>query len=265
VPRSARFAALVAALALPATALAGPNHIDPPDTRDEGATFVEPTSADEWLQLGLSRYEAGDFAGAVDAFERGHAIDPRPGFLFAMAQAERRRGDCARAIVHYERFLASSPPDEQAIAAREQRDRCEQALGAHAESSAVPPTGEPTVVTRTVVVSEREAPWYTDPITDALAGGGAVLALVGVGLIASASSTADDAAAATTYDEHVALRDRAASRQTWGWSALGAGAVIGGVAVWRIFTGDRTTERAEPTGVTVAPGPGLGLALGGQF
>ncbi len=255
-------AALVAALSIPATASAGPGHGEPPDTRDRSTTFVEPTTADEWLHLGLTRYEAGDFAGAVTAFERGNALEPRPGFLFAMAQAERRRGDCAAAIMHYERFLASSPPDEQAIAAREQRDRCEQALGAHAEASATPP--EPTIVTRTVVVPDHRRPWYHDKLTDALAGGGAVLALIGVGLVGSASATADDAAAATTYPEHVALRDRAASRQTLGWLTLGAGVAVGGVAVWRIL-GHDGRERRDPRALALTPGPGAGLALGGRF
>src|SRR5262245_15990993 len=88
------------------------------------------TDADGWLRIGLERYDAGDFAGAVEAFHQGNRLDPRPQFLFAIAQAERRRGDCGTAIVYYEQFLASSPPEGQAVAAREQRDRCERALGA---------------------------------------------------------------------------------------------------------------------------------------
>ncbi len=219
--------------------------------------------ADGWLRTGLERYEAGDFAGAVAAFRAGNALDPRPQFLFAIAQAERRRGDCGEAIVYYEQFLASSPPEGQAVAAREQRDRCERALGAaHPAAPTPPPEPAPE--------AERELPppppprlvetppWWSDRVTVALAGGAGVLALGGAVSFALAGAAADDAAAATTYDLH-AERERAARlRERIGVVALVGAAGLGGVATWRILRGRRRA-------IEIAPGPGAGIAIGGAW
>jgi tetratricopeptide (TPR) repeat protein len=75
-------------------------------------------------ERGLSRYADHDFEGAVRDFEAGFAVEPRREFLFAEAQAHRLRGDCARAISCYERFLATHPPAIQIEATELGLQRC---------------------------------------------------------------------------------------------------------------------------------------------
>ena len=89
-----------------------------------GTAVAEPTATD-WLRVGLERYERGNLVGAIEAFERGYALEPRPMFLFALGQAHRKRNDCERARASFDAFLATSPPAAQADAARDQRERCE--------------------------------------------------------------------------------------------------------------------------------------------
>lgn len=227
------------------------------------ARAEEPTTADGWLEAGLAHYEAGAWKEAIAAFERGHALDPRPQFLFAIGQAERRRGDCRRAITYYRRFLTTSPPEAQAEAARRQEAACEEALAsAPAPAPVVLPPRVETKVVRVVEV-ERERPWWKDPVTLGTTGGAAALLATGGALLLSASGAADAAGRAETYDEHAALRDRAGARQTAGLVTLGLGAALGGYAVFRIVRGGETYT--EERVVEVTPGPGLGVALGGRF
>lgn len=248
--------ALVALAA--ATAAAGPFDRDDTPLYGDGpdVTSVAAT-ADDWLKLGLARYQAGDFKGAIDAFTTGNQLDPRPAFLFAIGQAERRRGDCAAAIVYYERFLASSPPESQAAAAREQRDRCETAVGAAA-------VAEPTLPAPTVVITvpaeppprpapRAPRPWWKDPVVDAVGGGAVVLTVTGLVLLQSARWLADDAAAATTYDLHADLRDRAMTRHTAGLVTAGAGLALGAAAavlIWKPWA--NAPVEVTPTSVAVA-------------
>jgi tetratricopeptide (TPR) repeat protein len=201
-------------------------------------------TADEHLALGLSRYEAGDFEGAMDAFDAGYAVEPRPAFLFAAAQAARRSGDCRRAIDYYDRFLAGDPSEGQAEAAREQRDRCAETLPAE---PAPPP-------------ARRR--WYADPITDGAIAGSALLVLAGTGFALSAGNATDEANAAATYDEHDAAADRASRQRLWSLVSFGGGAALGAFAAWRIVRHPDGHERAA---LRVGAGPGLGLAIGGDF
>ena len=49
------------------------------------------------LERGLKLYAEGDFLGASRSFQLGYIEDPRPEFLFAAGQAERKAGDCKKA------------------------------------------------------------------------------------------------------------------------------------------------------------------------
>jgi tetratricopeptide (TPR) repeat protein len=257
-----RAAAVLVAIALSSPdALAGPPDHEPPVDDDGGGT-VDPVTAEDWLRLGLTRFEREDYSGAIDAFKRGNAIDPRPQFLFAIAQAERLRGDCKAALVYYRRFLTTSPPEEQAAAATQHLRRCSAVVSAAptpAPEAAPPPPPPPPVE------PEPEAPpFWSDPITLAVGGGAVALSLTGAAFLVAAGDASDDAATAATYDEHASLLDRAASRQRIGLITLSAGVAVGGYAIYRILRGGEAPRREEKN-LTVTPGPGVGLALGGRF
>ena len=54
-------------------------------------------------------FRAGRYVEAVPAFERAHAIDPDPAYLFDIAQAYRLAHACAKAVEYYDRFFAEVP------------------------------------------------------------------------------------------------------------------------------------------------------------
>jgi tetratricopeptide (TPR) repeat protein len=204
---------------------------------------AEPTAADEWLDVGLARYDAGDYKGAIEAFHAGNDLDPRAQFLFAIAQAERRRGNCKEAIIYYQKFLATSPTEKQADAARQQQRLCSGTLLENA--TAPPPEPEPEPAPPPAPPPEpvrRELAWWKDPVADVAVGGAAVSFLAGAALLFAADSAASQAASADTYDAHAMLIDRAESRQMLAGVMLGATVVCAAVAGWRIFFTDRTVE-----------------------
>jgi tetratricopeptide (TPR) repeat protein len=89
------------AAALVAVALAAaPAAADPP---------ADAARSRELYQLGRQRFEAGDLERAIDAFQQGYALDPRPEFLLNLAQSYRALGRRAEAIAHLERFIAAAP------------------------------------------------------------------------------------------------------------------------------------------------------------
>jgi tetratricopeptide (TPR) repeat protein len=209
-------------------------------------------SADSWLRIGLERYERGDLTGAIEAFENGHASDPRPLFLFALGQAHRRRGDCARARALFDSFLATAPNETQAAAAREQRRRCEIIVPAPVAAEPAPAPWTPAPPAR--------SPWAAP-----VAVGAGALALLGgsAALWLSARRAADDAAAAESYDRHRTLRERAESRELWAAVTLGAGTAAAAVAVWRLVRVERPAD-----GVAwhpMATADQLGMVVRGTF
>jgi tetratricopeptide (TPR) repeat protein len=259
-------------LAQPQPAATPPGN--PPAPPGWSASPAEREQADGHLQRGLDYYAEGDFELAIIQFRAGFKLDPRPEFLFALAQAERRSGDCASAIIYYRRFLATGPTPEQTAAATAQRDHCEEALGsepivddganregeasslAGASSSGESDGSEP-----------RQPRWYHDVATDVLLGGGAALGIAGVGFLFSASSAADDARDAESYQAYADAVDRNESRTVIGAVALGAGVALLGYAGWRILrSGGDSGESQERSSFGLSAQPdGISLTLGGRF
>lgn len=87
--------------ALPALAQVSP--------RDQAkAFFVE----------GRTRYAAGDFAQALEAFRRANALAPHPLMLFNIAQVFEAMDDLPAAIEQYQQYLATNPKDADAVKAK---------------------------------------------------------------------------------------------------------------------------------------------------
>ena len=261
--RTLRCAVVLVAIALGSGAvLAGPRDHQPP-VDDAGGGTVEPVTAEDWLTLGLTRFDEGDYGGAIDAFQRGHAIDPRPQFLFAIGQAARLRGDCKTALVYYRRFLTTSPPEEQEAAAQQHLRRCSAVVAAAqpAPEPAPPPPPPPPPP----LPAPEAPPFWTDPVTLGVGAGALALLLTGGGFLVAADDAAAEAATTASYDDHARLIERAESRERIGFVTLSAGAVLAGYTVYRIIRGGEAPRREEQRAIEVAPGPGVGVALGGRF
>jgi hypothetical protein len=61
------------------------------------------------FESGLRSYNAGDYRTAIELFQSSYQRSNAPGLLYNIAQAHRLRGDCARALVFYRRYLATEP------------------------------------------------------------------------------------------------------------------------------------------------------------
>jgi hypothetical protein len=121
-----------------------------------GTARAEPTAraraeAKSHFERGSRLYQQGHYAEAVAELEAGYALDPRPDFLYALGQAERKRGDCKAAIGYYQSFVDSGPTAQRTVAVLVQIDRCKQELAAApanpapAETPSAPPVAPPSV------------------------------------------------------------------------------------------------------------------------
>jgi tetratricopeptide (TPR) repeat protein len=194
--------------------------------------LIAPATA---IERAEEAFEAGRYAEAADAFGEAFAADPEPKFVYAQAQAERLGGDCARAIEHYDRFLALDPEPGPAEDARTNRERCRQEL----ERSRPPPPPDPTPPRPTVVgpvdePSASQRPWHRDPLGGALVGSGLLVAGVGTGLLAGGVALDRSASDAAVEGDFERDRDRSVSMHRAGiaLAAIGAAIVVGGVVRW---------------------------------
>src|SRR5580700_1793322 len=74
-----------------------------------GVALAHASSADTSYADGLAAFNSGHYPQAIELFEKGYAASALPGFLFNIALAYRRLGDCPRALEYYRRFLTASP------------------------------------------------------------------------------------------------------------------------------------------------------------
>jgi tetratricopeptide (TPR) repeat protein len=222
-----------------------------PEVEDAAAATMKP-EARALYDRGLAQYQAKDFAGAIGAFERGYAIDPRREFLFADAQARRLAGDCRGAVPLYQRFLETGPPAVQASATHLGLSRCAQQMAA--EKPAAPPVAAAIPAPAPL---PPPPPWTHDRAAAALLATGVVALGVGAGFLA-ASFAALPSADAGSYADYTAARDRADARHAVGVVALVGGGAFVAAGLAR-YAWVRHERRAT---LTIVPG---GLAFEGSF
>ena len=203
-----------------------------PARADEPA--MKPEARALWDE-GQSLYAGGDFAGAIERFRRGRAIDPRPEFLYAIGQAQRKAGQCREAIESYRAFIVEASSDKQVEAARLQIDRCERELADQEK----PPQARPTPAVRRPPPARRTIPgrrWYRDPIGLSLAGAG--VATLGTGAFFLWRSTGDIGGATYgAFEDDLAARRR---ERTAGiaLAATGGALVVSGLVRFWLLPGD---------------------------
>jgi hypothetical protein len=206
-------------------------------------------------------FDAKEYDKAAAALRAALRFEPKPQFMYALAQAQRLGGDCAGAIQSYQQFLGTSPPARQAEAARENITRCEAELTAR-------PASQPEAVapgaSQPAEASPRRAPWYRDVLGDSLAGGGLALAIAGAAVWGVGRGEAKKANSASTYDAWVSHSDGAMALQRAGVAVLSVGGALIVAGVVRYVL--RPARRLERPVVTAAPAPGGGaLLFAGRF
>ena len=185
--------------------------------------------ADALWNEGQELYRTGRYEEAIERFERGRAIDPRPAFLYAQGQAARKLGDCRRAIELYRRFVVEATSPAQVEAARLQISRCEADLQAAEPTQPAQPaqpatSPPPAPLPAPPPPRDARAPWYRDKLGIGLAVGSA--AALGVGTVFLVRSRRElDGDRASYGDFETALEQRQRDR-VLGLALLGAGAAL---------------------------------------
>jgi len=110
------------------------------------------------FQSGAERYRAEDWDGAITHYQAAYEALPLPEFLFNLGQAYRMKGDRSRALVYYDRFLATNPKSSAADEARALRDRLATELREAAKPAPVPVV--PVVTTPVAVSAPPAKPIY---------------------------------------------------------------------------------------------------------
>jgi tetratricopeptide (TPR) repeat protein len=67
---------------------------------------------------GQTLYRGGNYAAALEAFQRAEAAVPSPAAIYNVARCQERLGQIDQAVASYERYLAAAPdaPDHDAVA-----------------------------------------------------------------------------------------------------------------------------------------------------
>jgi tetratricopeptide (TPR) repeat protein len=149
-----------------------------------------PASARAHHERALRHFEAQQYAEALAAFQAAYQLDADPVFLYGIAQAERLRGNCDRAIVAYETYLRTKPAERQADAARANIERCRiasaQPPSPEPEPEPAPapaPAGHPSPMSvaapSPTIATGTTSPWYADSVAGVLVVSGVALAVGG--------------------------------------------------------------------------------------
>jgi tetratricopeptide (TPR) repeat protein len=204
-----------------------------------------------------------DFDEAIAEFKAGAKLSPAPVFLYALGQSFRLDGRYEEAIRSYELFLDRAQPGDALRAVvqchvAKMRDELSRA------AMRTPPTDQPADVVPPRTSSDSPH-WYEDPIGWSSVGGGVVAGAIGGFLLFDAASLKQDSANEDREPVRLELRDRAATRRTWGLVATGVGvaAVVAGIVKLSI-TPDAPRERRGD--LSIVPGPGdVALGLVARF
>jgi tetratricopeptide (TPR) repeat protein len=254
-----RFTWVVLVAALAKTASADP----------EAATADAAAQAKQHMELGTRYYSIQQFNKASDEYQAAYLLDPRPEYLYALAQAQREAGDCVKAIRTFENFLHLVHSEKYEALANTNIERCKHDLAEHPPSEGPPKPGpdrppvapppETHVSPPPPAPPPEPSPWYRDWVGHAFVASGTVAAITGAVLFVSGRKTIDDASSAPTYADFLAQQGSLSSahtKQEAGVAAMavGGGLVVAGVAHYFFHS---STSSEHPVSATVTPGKAM--------
>ena len=181
-------------------------------------------------------YEKKDYEGVRRELLKAYELTPVPALLFALGQIEYNLRNWQSAIDYYNRFIATSPPEEQVSLAQQ------GIVAARIEMQRDAAAPKP-------VVRRRE--WYTSDTVLVVAGGAGVA--LGIAAFAYGNHLGNDQSESlAAYDSRA---DRARAYQYTGVGIALAGLVTAGVTVlrWRLRPDDGELRvTANGTGAAVS-------------
>jgi tetratricopeptide (TPR) repeat protein len=221
--------------------------------------------AQEHLAKAKAHFDLQEYVEAETELKAAYRVDPSPQILYAIAQAQRLRGDCELAVRTYQNFLRTDPPADQEKLAKDNIKTCEAQPKPKAEppkpeaAKPEPPKPEPAkpeppkpIVqeTRTVGV-----PWSRDWAGHGLLVGGLAVGAAGAVVALRGQRAIDRINNAEFYDDFLARAgdgDRAKRERSLGLIGLGAGSALVATAVIVYWVRGPRTVVVGPREVAVA-------------
>lgn len=214
------------------------------------------------LNRGHAHYDLQEWDEAIKDYKAGYLLDPRPEFLWAIAQSQRQSGDCKSAIGSYRAFLRTHPTPGQESAADARISECQNALDAKSAPAAsasgtasagsspstaatvaspLPPRRQQAPIPPTVPSSR-----YVDPLGHTLFWSGVVVAGASAFVLVWANREVSSAPTAATYGDALAQSNRARPWQAAGVTGLVTGGLLSALGALRFATVDLGSAHVEP-------------------
>ncbi len=239
------------------------------DGADDGAEAAAAPDARELFLRGQAAYERGDYEDAVEAWEAGYALDPRPLLQYNLGQAYERLGELPKAVGAFETYLENADPnDPNQQRARAQLAAIRERLG----RTSIVVTGGPEGATILVDGEDRGRTPRPDPIAVEPGSHQVEIVLEGYRPFEAMVSVA----AGRSVDVEAVLEEDTGAEGVplvpiilWGagGAAVIAGAILGGVALGKANGADTSdgpdadSARGLALGADIAIGVGV-LAAG---
>ena len=216
----------------------------------------DPSVAELHSNEGTKHFNVQHYDNAAEEYQAAYVLDPKPEYLYAVAQAQRLAGNCANALPSYRAYLRTDPPADQRAKAEKNLERC--ALQDRVEAAiqfsdlATPPALPPPPLPAEPVPMPHPAKSYL--VGHILVGAGLVLMGGGAYFYREGHSAIEAHNRAASYDEFLAGGagiDGAQRQHVVGVSALAAGGTlaVGGIVyyVLRARMPVETTVSAQAT------------------
>jgi tetratricopeptide (TPR) repeat protein len=240
----------------------------------------------------------GDFKTAAVEYLAAYELFQEPEFFYDVAEVYKMAGDDEQALTYYEKYLELDPTGRGAAAARTAADELRRSIAAKAdaakraadEAAAKQKAADDAARQKAAADEAAKQKALADaaakqkdaetpaPATSASPGrglriggmvsGGAGIVSLGVGIVfgAKASSISKDLSNADTFDQAKYDEGKAANRNMYIFTGVGAAALVAGGVLY--YLGHKQGEQPAPTDVTIAPvltPSGVALTATGRF
>lgn len=206
-------------------------------------------------------YRAKEWDAASRAFADVYAIDPKPDYLFARAQAERFAGRCNVAVKLWDSYIAVETSPEAVREAKSLRAYCEPTAGTTTPPPPTQPNTPPT--TDGGPKPKPRTPWYRDPAGGVLVATGGVSTVIGASVLGLALSRDRKASSADTEGGYVGEKDAARTPHRAGIVVLSVGGalLVAGIVRWAIVASRSRSDARSVKAARVTFGLGVGLTF----
>ncbi|HWB80833.1 MAG TPA: tetratricopeptide repeat protein [Nannocystaceae bacterium] len=192
------------------------------------APAADPRADNVHYRAAETAFAEGRWEDAIAALERAYDLDPRPEFLFMMAQVLREHDRCDDAIARYREFIATAPPREDVLSAQAGLQLC----GAREpEPTSLPPPVVDVPPPQPLAPPPPRRKPGADPLLHALVWPGLAIAVAGVGMLVGAHARIARAERAPTEPEfeRIARGSPALSQAGIALTSIGSALVVGGL------------------------------------